>query len=397
MKDSAALVNRDTRVAAWWWIVSIIFLFCGAVIGLGLRFYFVKPMPVRFQYWLHAHSHVMLLGWVFNALFLLVYQQFFRVFSRIEKICIGLLQVGVLGMLISFPFQGYGPVSIVFSALHLTVADVLAMLLWIRTKSPAFFVVGSEHTRRFLRMGAFFQLLSSLGPFMLAHLMAGSNHASGIEHTALYQLSIFFYLHFLYNGLFFYLVLALWLPSAIITRSSQYLMALGTVLIFAHAILYVDERWLWSWVAAIGSILQLSVWLTWMHQNFDVLRRKAGLILLAAVTVKLILQVGGSFPPLSHLVVTQRFWLMAYLHFLFLGIYTPFIWTMKGLSRRFLPYGLYWLMLLGTEGLLLSPYLFRKTTFSAEAWYACIFAVYAGLVVLLLGITYRLSPYRRHE
>lgn len=380
------MVNDHAHFIAGWWKASRIFLLCGAVIGLGLRFYFVKPLPIRFSYWLHAHSHVMLLGWVYNALLLLVYQRFFLPVSRLEKTGIVLLQVAVLGMLGSFPVQGYGPVAIVFSSLHLVVADLLAVGLWIRSRGIA------EAARLPIRLAMGFQWLSSLGPFLLGYLSARTNlTAQGIAHTAWNQLAIFFYLHCLYNGVFFYLMLALWLPLSRISKFSFYGMAMGTVLTFAHAVLFVDERPLWSVVAVIGSVMQLAVWLTWIKNGWDEMKDKAGILLLLALSLKLFLQIAGSFPPLSHLVITQRFWLMAYLHFLFLGIFTPFVWVLAGVRRRFLAYGWYWLMWAFTEGLLLAPYLFRHEAILPVVWYTCLFAGYAGLAGFLVGTTFGIN------
>ncbi|MBX5439605.1 MAG: hypothetical protein IRZ29_08705, partial [Thermoflavifilum sp.] len=166
---------------------------------------------------------------------------------------------------------------------------------------------------------------------------------------------------------------------------------MGTVLTFAHAALFVDERPLWSVVAVIGSVMQLGVWLTWIKNGWDEMKDKAGILLLMALILKLFLQIAGSFSPLSHLVITQRFWLMAYLHFLFLGIFTPFVWALARVRRRFLAYGWYWLMLVFTEGLLLAPYLFRHEAILPVVWYACLFAGYAGLAGFLVGTTFGIS------
>lgn len=196
MRSSAVMAIAHGRIINRWWVVSRLFLLCGAIIGLALRFYFVKPFPISFHYWLHAHSHTLLLGWIDNALLLLLYRKCFPTISRVEKICIGLLQIGVAGMLVSFPFQGYGPVAIAFSSLHLIVSDVLAGLIWIRIKAFSTAHAFAEKFVLLVRLAVAFQFLCTLGPLMLGYLSAKAEGAHALQHTAFYQLSLFYYLHF---------------------------------------------------------------------------------------------------------------------------------------------------------------------------------------------------------
>jgi hypothetical protein len=97
--------------------LPLVFLFIASCIGLFLRYQVISPIDgVVYSYVLHAHSHVMFLGWVFNVLIIAFTTEFAEV--RGFKILFWFLQFCVLGMLISFPLQGYGVFSITFSTLH---------------------------------------------------------------------------------------------------------------------------------------------------------------------------------------------------------------------------------------------------------------------------------------
>jgi hypothetical protein len=98
--------------------IPFLFLFIAAVMGLFLRYMMMAPVPgVTFSYLLHAHSHVMFLGWIFNVLFLVFVTEFTD--EKNFKVIFWILQILVVGMLVSFPLQGYGLFSIVFSTLHI--------------------------------------------------------------------------------------------------------------------------------------------------------------------------------------------------------------------------------------------------------------------------------------
>lgn len=79
-------------------------------------------LVVNFKYFLHAHSHTAFLGWIFNAfyaVFIVAFVPAQKQTSFSYRLLFWLLQVAVLGMLFSFPVQGYAAVSITFSTLHI--------------------------------------------------------------------------------------------------------------------------------------------------------------------------------------------------------------------------------------------------------------------------------------
>ncbi len=97
--------------------IPLVFLFVAACIGLLLRWHFIIPIRwLKYPYWLHAHSHIMFLGWVFNVLFL-AFVWNYNLSSRYRRL-FAVIQILLAGMLVSFPIQGYGVISIIISTVH---------------------------------------------------------------------------------------------------------------------------------------------------------------------------------------------------------------------------------------------------------------------------------------
>ncbi|WHT39356.1 hypothetical protein QNH98_01180 [Myroides sp. mNGS23_01] len=102
-----------------------------ALLGLLLRGAFVFPIEgMTFLYVLHGHSHVALLGWLYLLVYLLLVDQFALENPREERFYRRLFwvtQVAVLGMAVTFPFQGYAAPSIFFQPCILFVLIVLSI------------------------------------------------------------------------------------------------------------------------------------------------------------------------------------------------------------------------------------------------------------------------------
>jgi hypothetical protein len=101
-------------------------------------------------------------------------------------------------MLVSFPLQGYGAFSITFSTLHIVGVVVFIVLFFRASKTE------STTSLILAKFALLFFVLSSLGPFFLGYLKANS-----LDYSDLYRFSIYFYLHFQYNGFFFLGILSL--------------------------------------------------------------------------------------------------------------------------------------------------------------------------------------------
>ena len=102
-------------------------------------------------------------------------------------------------MIVSFGLQGYAPVSISLSATGVLLSYLFCFKIYKSLQQDSAQMI----SRSFLRAALFFLVLSSLGTYALAIVIATKN-----AHTLWYHNSLYFFLHFQYNGWFTFAVMA---------------------------------------------------------------------------------------------------------------------------------------------------------------------------------------------
>ena len=194
-KDHAWLQNILIRA-------SLFNLFIVACLGLTLRSAPLIQFPFSYTYLLHGHSHFAFGGWVMPALLWSIMRLFPEITDSISikhwRNITALLLFSAYGMLLSFPVQGYGPVSICFSTLSIAGGVYLAIIIWKSLRKSRLV------SHLFLKAGLFYLVLASIGPFATGPIIA-----MGMKGSVLYFDAIYFYLHFMYNGWFTFAVLGL--------------------------------------------------------------------------------------------------------------------------------------------------------------------------------------------
>ncbi|UCS93313.1 hypothetical protein KZP23_22140 [Echinicola marina] len=178
------------------WTKVVLFNFLvAAVMGLLLRMVFIWEISwIDYRNWLHGHSHVALLGWAYLLSYALMVdrlvpkgKQNASYYQRLFYIT----QLSVLGMMVSFPIEGYGPVSISFSTIHIVGSYFFVYGIWRDMRT------GNQSLNYWFRMGLCCMVISTLGVLAIGPIMALIGKGS-----MLYQAAIQFYLHFQFNGWF---------------------------------------------------------------------------------------------------------------------------------------------------------------------------------------------------
>ncbi len=352
------------------WLFPLLFGLLGSFLGLILRYaYTGNLISFPFKYFLHAHSHVMLLGFLFNALLALIWINFTPAIDKVSYRYYIALQVCMTLMAVTFLLQGYAFYSILFSTLHLWISYILLIRLWKRLE-------GNKTLLLLIKFGIIFHFVSSLGPYSLGPLMVFE-----LKNSPWYQQAVFFYLHFQFFGIFFTWLLALLVKKAKINISQKWVISIvfSLILLYAHSLDYNFNNWLIYFFGGLGSLILfynlIVFWPQFIEQNKPI-RYLYFIILIVAIT-----NIIGSFPYMASLVVDNHFILIAWLHFLFLGLFVPFIWVFinkKIYSILWICYGL--TVFLSELFLVFSKYFSNKISISIMD---LLFYVYLGIFLCI--------------
>lgn len=320
-----------------WFRVAVFNLMLVAFIGVMLRYKIAYALPfVHQKHLLHAHSHFAFTGWVTQILMALLVARLYHdqqdAFKKYAPVLYGNL-IAAYGMLFTFPFQGYGLYSIGFSTLSIFTAYVFAIMYWrninrVRQKSPG---------DPWFKAALFFNVVSSAGAFALAIMMATKT-----AHPDRYLASSYFFLHFQYNGWFFFACMGLlahqlhsWGMHLGSRNAIFWLFTLACVPAYFLSALWLPIP-LWAYILVVVAVgFQIAGFTLLLRAVREHLGRLKALIsplgkwLLGlsalALTIKLLLQSGSIIPALSKLAFGFRSIVIGYLHLVLLGVITLFI------------------------------------------------------------------------
>lgn len=307
-----------------WAMINFIVL---TVFGLVLRYKQLYDLPIAdYQFILHAHSHFAFAGWMFFAIALLISRTIAgKQHTSGYSYVFALSLISAYGMLISFSFQGYKPVSIIFSTLFVLVTYRFTYLV---LKGDTLKNAVNEAAYKLIRGGLIFLCLSSLGPFVLGPLTV-----LGFKNTPYYQDAIYFYLHFQMNGFMLLAALGLFASTSLTTSltkdSSKWLNLFIYSVIPLYFIFTLWEKpndWIWV-LASFSSGLNLLSWIM-LCRNFRKHANKFSFLVKAALiaaTLKIIFQALICFPSIGEWTFLNRNLIIGYIHLLTLGIIMPLI------------------------------------------------------------------------
>ncbi|MGL2967204.1 hypothetical protein [Flavobacterium sp. XGLA_31] len=322
----------------FWLKFSLINLCIVASLGLLMRYKIGFEFPYFNQKSLqHSHSHFAFGGWISHTLMVLLIhflQKRLKEFNstKYNKIIIANL-VCSYGMLISFILQGYGLYSIFFSTASILVAYVFGY---------SFFKDVKPLNQKLLAVNWFksavgFNILSSAGTFYLAYMMATKN-----VYQDEYLASIYYYLHFQYNGWFFFGCMGLLFDFFNLKKEESSFYQTSFKLFFASCIpaYFLSTLWLnlplWLYIiTVIAAFTQVYSWFRLLYilskrklemlENYPFFLRYILLFVAFALSVKLLLQLGSTIPSVSQLAFGFRPIVIAYLHLVLLAIISLFL------------------------------------------------------------------------
>jgi hypothetical protein len=313
------------------WVKLTVFnLLLVAVAGAVMRYKIAYSLPwVDQKNLLHAHSHFAFSGWVTAALFTIITKLLYpEKISRSGQLMFLLLCFSSYAMLASFPFVGYAAPSIFFSALTVVFSYILLYQYW----KP---LSRLGEAGMWIRLGLVFGAESSLGTFALAYLMK----QPGVPQQ-IYIGSVYFFLHFQYNGWFFFSIIGIlvhWLSMNGFSshenwlKWSRWLFTIAIVPGFFLSTLWMKLDISLYLLAVIAALIQIPAFIL-LVRSFPIRSlvlttqaRWAWGLSLAALAIKVLLQLLSCIPALTIFAFGYRPLVIAYLHLILLGMVTLFL------------------------------------------------------------------------
>lgn len=313
-------------------VIALSYFLLIAFLGVLLRCFSITVIDFNYRYIVHAHSHIALLGWVYTALMILIYQLYLKKAEIRHKYLriFWFTQLTIIGMLVTFPFIGYALFSILFSTLFIVASYLFCYLVFKHTPKE----YKTPYSYKCIYISLLYMIVSSIGPWSLGIIM----NTLG-ETSSWYRNAIYFYLHFQYNGWF---ILALFgvlfyiFEQRKINISSKkfqqffWLLNIGVVLTFIISILWMKLPLSANFVAGIGALLQLiafGILLNEVYRKREKINTTFSSIFLMSLkgvlvfySIKLLMQFIGSIPYFANLTSTNIDFVIGYLHWIFLGV-----------------------------------------------------------------------------
>lgn len=312
-----------------------------ALSGMWMRLYPLLSNPmISYDNVLHGHSHLAILGWAFLGVFVTFLAILWPQIKNKRHAIILTLAIFTASILmfLAFLYEGYAMYSIIMSTIHIFVEYWAIVYIYRQLKAQ-------DHLPKvgklFIHGSLIALFISTLGPFGLGYL-----GAMGLRETDLFDMAIYLYLHFQYNGWLFLFLIGLFIlilqQKRINLQTTAFRSGFWIYLITLFpwslsAISYAELSPLLDRLATIGLIGQ------WVGVLFilygmviswkPIQRRMANitsltlLLTIVLLLFKSVMELGLISPSLASLVFNTRSVIIGYLHFTLLGFVSLFILT----------------------------------------------------------------------
>ncbi|MBK7130452.1 MAG: hypothetical protein IPH66_14000 [Crocinitomicaceae bacterium] len=319
--------NRSRWLNIHLTITLLNFIIAG-VMGLFLRYAFIGETSFNFSFLLHAHSHTAALGWAYQAFYLAYVYYFVKDILPFHTWLFWITQISVVGMMISFPLQGYGSFSIPFSALHVLCSYVFIFHFFKNSSCR------NDSDKIILNWSLIFLFISTLGIWMLGPSMVIAGKGS-----AWYQFAIQWYLHFQFSGWFIFasVLLTRQVFSANLTKHNFLFSSTLQIHLFAltvisgitlimHVLFHAQLFYLIHITSNVLLLMTLILMIKNMISFAPELQSKSNLvkwiiyIITISLVIKLILEILTTIPKLEKLAFGLRHFTIGYIHLVMLGV-----------------------------------------------------------------------------
>lgn len=320
----------QTRLALGYFLIV-------ALAGLLLRSVPLFAIDLPYRHWVHMHSHTAMMGWLYIGFTLICTKLYLshlkpQQFQWIQRSVI-LSHLSILGMMISFPIQGYGLWSILSSS-TLLISAYLFFFFWNRYSREKILGTTPPMSYIALKVSMWYYIVSSLGPWSMGIVKSLYG-----KESHLYQATLYFYLHFLYNGWALCVVIALvfyWLERHTktqlqdqpLSRRSFYFLNCAIVLSYATSLISTSPHSIYSVIGGVGVVFYLMSWVSLIYlvksitsqRSLPLPRVSIYMVIAILFFIKETAQIFSIIPSLAVWFESQSDLIIAYLHWVFLGV-----------------------------------------------------------------------------
>lgn len=319
------------------WIITCLINFCLAILmAIGLRSAYVFPTNFNYTYLLHAHSHTVMLGWCYMAVYTFIVANFLPKKAQDSpkyNRLFWLTQISILGMAVTFPFTGYALFSILFSTLHILCSYYFVYQIFKDHQSHC------AIETKLLKTALVFMVISTFGVWFL-----GPIASSGAKDSPFYNTAIQFFLHFQFNGWFIFAVFALFIHQIQqlgISLSKQlfnkfyFFGCVGVVLTFGLPLSWYFNGSIFRTINTVGLLFQLISIFYFLHllkphfKTFFSVQKSIAKILFgfafSCLLLKVMIQSSTIIPELAIASHSVRNFTVGYIHLAMIGIVNSFL------------------------------------------------------------------------
>lgn len=327
-----------------WITTGLINFLIAALLGLVLRYAFIGEIDFNFRFLTHAHSHVAMLGWLYLMLYSFIVYRYIPHIRKIYHYLFLVTQIAVIGMLFSFPFQGYAAFSIVFSSLHIF-ASYFFVILILKDLKPF-----DSIDKQFIRAALWLMVISTLGIWCLpvSIVLFGKNSET-------YNIAIQTFLHFQFNGWFMFSVIGLFVKFLMkysIKKNTSLNKALGWLILSVVFTLALPISWfiklpVLNIINSLGVIFQLIGFYhliialkkplnTFLSSATFYIKTLVYFILISMV-IKVLFQSFSVVPEVNEASIQIRNLVIGFIHLLMLGVISGallFFLSLEGVFKQ---------------------------------------------------------------
>jgi hypothetical protein len=322
----------------FWLKISLLNLCIVASLGVLMRYKIGFDFPYFEQKNLqHSHYNFAFSGWISHTLIILMIHYLQTKITGFNgnkyKTIITANLICSYGLLISYIISRLDLLSIIFSTLSVFVSYAFCYQFIKDLKQ-----LDNEYlAKKWFSAALFFNVLSSLGTFYLAYMMISKNIVQDV-----YLSSVYFYLHFQYNGWFFFACMGLFYGFLNLKKSDhpffETFFTLFTIVCipayFLSTLWLKLPLWLYS-ITVLAAFTQVVIWFKFLGiltktrkeflKDYALSLRYILVFVGLALSIKLALQLGSTLPTVSQLAFGFRPIVIAYLHLVLLAVISLFL------------------------------------------------------------------------